>query len=130
MPFMEMDHAVDPREHIRNSVGDISGIEVFHNQILVGIYVRPGKTKSGLYIPDKTKDEDKYQGKVGVILKMGSTAGKDSGDGWFSDVTLNVGDWVLFRPSDGWPINVHNFDCRVLEDIHIKGRITSPDEIF
>ena len=69
MKQLQMDHDGDPKQNLINEVGDISDIEIFNNQILVGVYIRPEKTKSGIYLSDKYRDEDKFQSKVGLILK-------------------------------------------------------------
>ena len=58
MPAMLMDHDVDPRQKLMEEMGDLSKVEVFNNQILVAVYLRPEKTKSGLYMPDAHRDED------------------------------------------------------------------------
>ena len=44
MPAMLMDHDVDPRQKLLEEMGDISKVEVFNNQILVAVYLRPEKT--------------------------------------------------------------------------------------
>jgi len=64
MPFMIMEHATDPKQKLLDDIGDISAFEIFNNQILIAIYVRPQKTKSGILLPDQMRDEDKIQGKV------------------------------------------------------------------
>lgn len=130
MPYMRMEHDVDPAETIRKEMGDISDIEIFHNQVLVAIYIRPEKTKSGLYLSSQTRDEDKYQGKVGLIIKKGADAFVDESGKWFKGVKLDVGDWIYFRPSDGWAITVHGQLCRILDDTDIRGRIPRPDDIW
>lgn len=130
MPYMRMEHATDPAEAIRNEMGDISDIEIFHNQVLVAIYIRPEKTKSGLYLSAQTRDEDKYQGKVGLIIKKGADAFVDESGKWFKGVNLDVGDWIYFRPSDGWAITVHGQLCRILDDTDIRGRIPTPDTVW
>lgn len=130
MPYMRMEHEVDPAETIRKDMGDISDIEIFHNQVLVAIYIRPEKTKSGLYLSSQTRDEDKYQGKVGLIIKKGADAFVDDTGKWFKGVNLDVGDWIYFRPSDGWQITVHGQLCRILDDTDIRGRILAPDSVW
>jgi len=130
MPYMRMEHATDPAEAIRKEMGDISDIEIFHNQVLVAIYIRPEKTKSGLYLSAQTRDEDKYQGKVGLIIKKGADAFVDESGKWFKGVNLDVGDWIYFRPSDGWAITVHGQLCRILDDTDIRGRIPTPDTVW
>ena len=44
--------ATDPRKALLDAVGDLSGFDIFHNQILVAIYVRPEKTSGGIIRPD------------------------------------------------------------------------------
>lgn len=130
MPYMRMEHDINPAEAIRKEMGDISDIEIFHNQVLVAIYIRPEKTKSGLYLSSQTRDEDKYQGKVGLIIKKGADAFVDDSGKWFKGVNLDVGDWIYFRPSDGWQITVHGQLCRILDDTDIRGRIPTPDTVW
>lgn len=130
MPPMKMTHDIDPVQEIRDAVGDISNLELFNMQVLVGIYIRPQKTKSGIILTDRTVDEDKYQGKVGVVLKAGPSAFVDETGKWFNGNTISVGDWVVFRPSDGWAIAVNGYSCRILDDLSIKARIDQPDMIW
>lgn len=130
MPAMEMDHEVDPKEKIINDVGDLSHVEIFNNQILVGVYLRPQKTKSGLYLTDKHVDEDRYQSKVGVLLKKGKSAFADDSGEWFDGDTFELGDWLVFRPSDGWNITVNGVLCRMMTDTQVRGRIHSPDKVW
>lgn len=126
MPYAPMAHETDPREKIRADIGDISEFEVFHNHVLVAIYKRPEKTKSGIFLTDTNREEDKYQSKVGLILKWGEAAFVPDGQ-WFNGVEFAEGDWIVFKPSDGWPVNVNGVDCRMLEDTNIRGRIQQPD---
>ena len=130
MPYMRMEHSENPADTIRKEMGDISDIEIFHNQVLVAIYVRPEKTKSGLYLSAQTREEDKYQGKVGLIIKKGADAFVDDSGKWFKGVNLDVGDWIYFRPSDGWQITVHGQLCRILDDTDVRGRFPQPDTVW
>lgn len=130
MPFMSMDHISDPKADIMKDIGDLSTIELFNNQVLVAIYVRPTKTKSGIYLPDATVAEDKIQGKVGLVVKKGPMAFVDASEQWFTDIEVNEGDWVIFRPSDGWGITINNLMCRILEDTAVRGKITAPDQVW
>jgi len=130
MPYTRMHHDVDPKESILKELGDISGIEVFNTHVLIATYVRPNKTKSGIHLTDKYVEEDKYQGKVGLVVKKGPLAFVDEEQDWFKGVEVNVSDWVFYRPSDGWSMNVHGVQCRVLRDIDIRGRIPAPDAVW
>jgi co-chaperonin GroES (HSP10) len=125
-----MTHAVDPKKSIRDELGDISDVEIFNNQVLCAIYVRPEKTASGIYVTQTTRDEDKIQGKVGLIIKMGPAAFVDDGQ-WFSGNLIFVEDeWVVFRPSDGWSVTVNGVLCRIIDDVNIRGRIQHPDQVW
>jgi co-chaperonin GroES (HSP10) len=126
---MIMDHETDPKIALLDSVGNLSNIEIFNTQVLVAVYIRPQKTKSGIFLTDKTTDEDRFQSKVGLILKKGESAFEEDGT-WFKNIEFNDGDWVVFRPSDGWSITVNGVLCRILDDIHVKGRINTPDCVW
>jgi len=97
---------------------------------VVAVYIRPQKTKSGIILTDKTTDEDRFQSKVGLILKQGPTAFDDPSGVWFSEMDVSEGDWVVFRPNDGWSITVNNVLCRMIEDVNVKGRIDHPDRVW
>ena len=130
MPSMTMEHVVDPKLKLLSDMGDLSNIEIFNNQVLVAVYLRPQKTKSGIYLTDKTTDEDRYQSKVGLVLKMGTSAFNDKSGEWFGGVEINEGDWVVFRPSDGWSITVNGQLCRMIDDVNVKGRVDQPDRVW
>jgi hypothetical protein len=130
MPFMRMTHEADPKENLLTELGDLSSVELFNNQILVAVYIRPQKTKSGIYLTEKTTDEDRYQSKVGLLVKKGPTAFQDTTGEWFAGETFNLNDWLVFRPSDGWSITVHGVLCRILSDTQVKGRIEAPDQVW
>ncbi len=117
-------------EEIHASIGDLSQVEVMHNQILVGIWMRPEKTAGGIILTEKTVDEDKWQGKVGLVLKKGPMAFVSEGSTDFHDQNVNEGDWVIYRVSDGFSIDINGTHCRLIEDIHIKGRVTDPAVIY
>ena len=130
MPSMMMDHAVDPKQKLLSDVGDISSVELFNNQILVAVYIRPQKTKSGIYLSDKTVDEDRFQSKVGLLLKTGPMAFVPGDAGWFQNERFSLHDWLVFRPSDGWSITVNGILCRILSDTQVRGRIDQPDRVW
>lgn len=130
MPFMIMDHAVDPKQKLLEEIGDLSTVEIFNNQILVAVYIRPNKTKSGIYLSDQSREEDKVQGKVGLVVKKGPSAFVDEANEWFKDVSVEVNDWVVFRPSDGWGITVNNVLCRMIDDTAVRGKVDVPDRVW
>jgi len=130
MPYAPMMHDVDPKQKILDEIGDISKFEVFNNQILVAVYIRPQKTKSGIYLSDKTTDEDRFQSKVGLVIAKGPEAFQDSTGEWFNNVTIEMHDWVVFRPSDGWNVTVNGVLCRMMQDAQVRARVAHPDMAY
>jgi len=130
MPFMIMEHSTDPKQKLLDDIGDLSALEIFNNQILIAIYIRPNKTKSGIYLSDQSREEDKVQGKVGLVVKKGPAAFVDETSEWFKDITVDVGDWVVIRPSDGWAITVNNVLCRIVDDTAVRGKVDAPDRVW
>ena len=130
MPFMVMEHSTDPKQALKKEVGNVDNVEVFNNQVLVAVYTRPEKTKSGIYLTSGTRDEDKIQSKVGLVLKKGPQAFVDPSNNWFEGIDISLDDWVFFRPSDGWSVTINNVVCRMLDDTNIRGRIQAPDQVW
>lgn len=138
MPSVAILHEDDPREVIWKKVGDLAGVEIFNNDLLVAIYERPNKTKSGIILTDKTIGEDLYQGKVGLVLKMGPKAFTDPD--FEASEKCAPGDWVFFRPSDGWAATLNTLqstvskdnivNLRIVRDASIRGRVSDPDLIY
>jgi co-chaperonin GroES (HSP10) len=139
MPAMEMNHDdIDPKQAILDRAGDLSGVEIFGSDVLVALYIPPTTTKSGIILSDATRDESRWQGKVGLILKLGPTAYVSEEGERFRDIKEN--DWVVFRPSDGYPLQINTMksriskdnivECRVVTDIHIRARVAHPDLIY
>ena len=125
-----MEHGLDPKAEILKAIGDISQVEVFNNQILVAIYIRPEKTAGGILLTHNVRDEDKWQGKVGLVLKKGPSAFIDESQNWFNGVDINIHDWVVFRPSDAWGLTVNGEMCRLVDDTVVRGRIPNPDIVY
>jgi co-chaperonin GroES (HSP10) len=125
-----MQHDVDPKEALKTEIGSLENVEVFNNSVLVAIYMRPKRTKSGLYLADQTVGEDQYQSKVGLVVKKGSAAFVDPDERWFQGVTVEVYDWIIFRPSDGWDLTVNGVKCRMLIDTSVRGRVSHADDAY
>ena len=76
------------------------------------------------------RKEDEYQGKVGLVLKKGPLAFVDDDKTSFEGQDASIGDWVVFRSSDGWALNVNGILCRMLQDIQVRLTVPSPDTVF
>ena len=130
MKQLEMSHDEDPKTKLLNEIGDLSHIEVFNNQVLLATYIRPEKTKSGLYLSDKYRDEDKFQSKIGLIVGLGPDAFADESGTWFRDTAFNLHEWVVHRPSDGFSMTINGVLCRLVTDTQIKMRVQGPDQVW
>ena len=129
--FHSMDHGdVDPADTVRAAVGDVSQIEITGVQILVGTYIRPEKFKSGIIQTAKVREEDIHQGKVGLVLKVADGAFVDGGEAKFNGFKVSPGDWVFYRVQDGFSTSVNGHHCRLIEDVHVRGRVPHPDLIL
>jgi co-chaperonin GroES (HSP10) len=121
----------DPRADLRATVSaELPGIEIFNNQVLVVVYIRPEKTKGGIIRIDSTREEDKFQSKVGLIVKMGGEAFQDPEGKWFKDNDIGIDDWIVFRPSDGWGLTIAGKMCRVLDDTAVRARVDHPERVY
>ena len=128
---MKMVHVSDPADQIVKEVGDLSKVDIFANQVLLGVYKRPDKTAGGVFLSDRTRGEDEHQGKVGLVLKLGPRAYVDDDENHFDDSEkVKVGDWVVMWVTDGRKVIVNKQLCRVVRDFEIRMRIPAPDVVF
>ena len=136
--------AFDPAQALWEAAGDLGDYEIFHNLVLVATYIAPQKVLKGpngediiLHQTDKAHDEDRFQGKIGLVLKVGPLAFADDTLAKFGGVELRPGDWVIYRPSDGHELfirdrskNNEGLSCRLIEDTFVRGRVKDPSLIY
>lgn len=138
----EIAAAVDPKQGLLDAIGDFSGYECFHNRLLVATYVpsdriitRNDGTTTKLYTPDSTNMEHRFQGRCGLVLKLGPLAFKDDNVAKFGGIVVKEGDWVVYTPSNGREIfftqnKIDGVPCRIIEDAYIDGRIDDPSKLY
>lgn len=120
-------HDSDPAEEIMNDVGwFIDGITPLGTEVLLVMYERvvrgEKKTSGGIIVPatqGKTAAEDKYQGKAGLVVKLGATAFQEDETHRWGGVVPKVGDWVLIDVRE-----TYSFDVPIYTDP--KLRLGSP----
>lgn len=127
---MQMIHEVDPADHILQAIGDLNGFEVMHNDVLIAIYMRPEKTQGGIILTDKTRKEDEYQGKAGLVLMKGPLAFVSDENFDFKGQDVQIGEWVSIWVMDGRKIEINGVLCRMVEDRHIRLKIPKPDSVY
>lgn len=133
-------HWLDEEQGVKDQtlidLGDLDDIELFYNDVLVIKYVREN-VGAGLIAAPETQMEDRWQGVVGMVLKVGPRAFVDDEKNQFYGITVKPGDWVLYRYNDGWDKHVltttwppQAAECRVIQDAHIRGRVKYPGRLL
>ena len=123
---------LDARKKIMDALGDVlEHIEVFKGMVLVATYTRETVGTSGrLLAADKTKTEDEYQGRVGLVLKIGPLAFINTKDIDFGGAFAEEGDWVFYTPANGTGTKIRGVHCRLLDDVNNDGVVDDPDVLF
>ena len=120
----------DFRTVVLKALGDLSDFHVLGTDVLVATYIAPRKTAGGIILTERGVDEDRWQGKVGLVLKVGPMVGDEKSREWSGNEPIREGEWVVIRPSDGWQHTLNECDCRMVRDTDIKMRVASPDVIW
>jgi co-chaperonin GroES (HSP10) len=133
----------DPKREILDKIGDISLVEIAQNEVLIAVYRRPEKTAGGIVLPASNLKEDQYQGKVGLVLKIGGACRferEDSKTGVKYGIPIAIYDWIVVRPSDTWPLEFNARPdamaredflwCRLVFDDQIRMRIPDPRMVW
>lgn len=133
----------DPKAEILAKLGDISQVEVAQNEVLLAMYMRPEKSAGGIIMPHQNLKEDRYQGKVGLVVKIGGACRferKDPETGVVYGLPITLHDWVVVRTSDTWPLEINSDPdvsdpraftlCRLVYDDQIKMRIPFPGLVW
>lgn len=130
------DPEIATKEWVFAQLGDLADIELFFNDVLVCKHIRQ-KVAKGLIAAQITQTEDRWQGVVGLVLKLGPRAFVDDENTKFHGVKAEVGDWVLYRNSDGWDKDIARLgpasdpvQCRIIQDAHIRGRVKFPGRFY
>jgi hypothetical protein len=133
----------DPKQALLAAAGDLNDYEVCHNLVLVATYIAADRLMKGfesiggLLRPDRNMEEDRFQGKIGLVLKVGPLAFVDDGRNTFGGIKVKAGDWVMYRPSDGLELfirdrrkNDEGLSTRLIEDVFIKMKVSDPSLIY
>lgn len=112
----------------------VAKAKILGELVMVATYVPPEKTKGGIILANKTIDENRYQGKVGMVVKLGESAFKYTGpydhEGSYSGTKPKVGDYVLYRSSDGMEMFINGTSVRLIDSHLIKMVVESPEAFY
>lgn len=124
----------DFRDVVLKALGDLSEFHVLGSDVLVATYIAPKRTAGGIILTDKGVDEDRWQGKVGLVLKLGEDAYKytyqASGAYEYKGIVPKIGDYVAFHTSDTREIGIRGVSCRTIDASLIRMIVPSPDDIY
>lgn len=127
-------HEGDPRVDLLKKVGFVADhVKVPSAKILVAIYYRPEVTTGGIIDPT-VKSGDSFQGKIGLVLKMGPLAFQEDENHVWGGVKPELHDWVQFRVGDTAPWrlgrNEQSPHFRYVEDVNILAIWDRPDLVW
>jgi len=133
----------DPKQELLDKIGDISRAEVAQNEVLLAMYMRPEMTAGGIIMPHQNLKEDRYQGKVGLVVKIGGACRfvrTDEKTGITYGIPIDLHDWVVVRTSDTWSLEINSDPnvsdpraftlCRLVYDDQIKMKIPFPGMVW
>jgi co-chaperonin GroES (HSP10) len=134
-------HLTNPKDDIWDDVSKLlKDFKPLGARVLVVVYER-GKNKSGqesrtqhgIIIPDtgslSVPGNDKWQGKVGLVIAMGPLAFKDDTSHAWGDVRPQVNDWVMFDVGNTSPFDLPGGRrARYVDDVYIDAVL--PDSAF
>lgn len=133
------DHFAKTADEIRAKIGNrmLSLVDVKMNQILVAVWERPKTRTLGngavIHLPDSADlvTEQKYQGKTGLVLKLGPRAFESDQNVTYDDADrVDVGDWVVFRAGEGMRLGLQGCECILTTERGIKMRVPYPDMVY
>jgi co-chaperonin GroES (HSP10) len=129
----------DPRRTLIDSIGQkiIDQFEPSYDEVLVATFVAGDRTKGGIIIGgDRTRAEDRFQGKVGLVLKCGHCVNTEKYPGPFP-TPIKTGDWIMYRASDADEFffvdkktGLDGNSVRIIEQRLIRGRVQNPEAIY
>lgn len=123
------DPKAQAKEFIKATKKVLDNVQLMRNRVVVGTFVRPGKIGT-IILPDRMRDEDRFQGKAGVVLALGPSAFHFAEDPMPSEIP-KIGDWVFYRPAETSEICIgEGAPCRMLYDDVVVGILKDPRLIW
>lgn len=133
------DPSEEQKREILAKIGDVSRFNISRDEVLLAIYQRPEMTSGGIIQVAQTLKEDIYQGKVGLVVRIGEHCTFEHVDpftGVKTGIPISLHDWVVVRPSDTWALDINMKSdtlsrkdfvaCRLVRDKDIRAEIPHP----
>lgn len=129
-------HSEDPRDSILRELGDLlDGFDIAAQGVLVATYKRPDdvRTTGNVIVPHAAVKDDEFQSKTGLVVKLGRRAFVDDEHVQFHGFRCDVGDWVMFKASDGVKMSIGGpggVHCRLIADVYLKIKVPHADAVY
>lgn len=137
----------EQKTRIFEDLGDLDQYDILGEDVVVAVYAEsnvlsritgPDGKVIELIGTDNRTTESRYQGKCGLIVKMGPTAFQFHNNGQpYEGKRPEVGDWVAFWPSDGRELFLRaagsrgeGVTCRKLHWSSIFMRVADPRVVY
>jgi len=119
----------DVERHLLALDGDFEGV-VLHSQVLCMTYIDSAVTEGGIIKPPNAVEEDRFQGKIFLVLEMGPGAFVDDKIAQFHGVKPMKHTWVMARPSDGLEFFYNGNTLRLFQDVDIRICNVKPRDFY
>lgn len=86
------------------------------------------KTKSGLYLPDQTKQDENTASLIAEVLSIGPDAYRDPAK-FPNGAWCSIGDHVILRSYSGTRIKITNEEYRLINDDTPEAVVPDPDSV-
>ncbi len=108
---------------------DIPDPEVLPDLPGYHVLIRPTsireKTKGGILLPERARDDIAYLTTVGRVLKVGTLAYEDK-DKFLAGAWCKEGDFVMFRMNSGTRFTIGGVEYRLMNDDSIEAVVPDP----
>jgi len=133
-------HTQDPKEVLYNATAPyLKDWKIKPTALLLAMYERgknggEAKTAGGIIVPDVqhgSLKEDKYQGKVGLVMKVGELAFQDDETHAWGEFKPKVGDWVVVNVGDTFSFDIpDDRRCRIVDEQNVRAVVPVPDTVW
>lgn len=144
---LQLHHDVDPKQEIVSDCADLLSLfQIRPYDVALVMYQRELITGdkrlrgSGIFLSDNgvgTLREDAYQGKIGLVMKVGSLAFTDEADHKWEGFTPKVGDWVVINIGDTFgfelpaaPGKTTGRKVRIVDENLVRAIVPEPDVVW
>jgi co-chaperonin GroES (HSP10) len=131
LAFMDMGDAASEAARMRKLFDDgPAQLKPAGVNILAIMWVRPGRTRGGIELPDNAKEEDIYQGKISLVVSVGPDCFQSTSYRTYTGPTCKEGDWIFTDPMAGKKFQLNKAFCRLVHDDEIRGVVNGPQAIL